>query len=82
MVDLFTAIDILSSHKHAILNDNGWVHDDYDDMYKHNSGRMLSSERMNKIIDKYLTNLRECEMMEIDIFKVIHVLLTELSKVW
>jgi hypothetical protein len=80
IVDIGSAVQMLSQHKYTILRDNGWVLDEYDDMFKNGMGRMLPRERMDQILDKYINGINEWNCTEIDIFKVLHTLLTELSK--
>jgi hypothetical protein len=79
IVDLFSAVNMLTNHKRAILDSNGWYYSDYDERYtnQHN-GCMMSHEQVNKVFNKYITKIQSSGYTSVDIFKIIYILLREI----
>jgi hypothetical protein len=79
VVDVVTSIQILSQHKVAILKDNGWLWDDYDERYTNQAnGCMMSAESMDKAFAKYISKIQSSGYTSVDIFKILYILLHEI----
>lgn len=83
VVPIYVGIEMLSKHQLSILSDNGWVLDEYDDLFKLEDGvYKVPHDVVDKLFKKYIEHLSQkmTTHTNVDIFKIIFVLLTQLER--